>query len=105
MPELLAKRYTPISKIFDKGFFNLIVKVYRPTEIFPHGGRVSQFVDQIGIGDYISVSGPVGKMEYFGEGEMTIKDNNEKWNNRKCKNIGFIAAGTGIAPIYQVKTS
>ena len=48
------------------------------------------------------MSGPVGKVNYLGEGEMLLKDENEIWIPRKYKNIGFIAAGTGIAPIYQV---
>ena len=64
---------------------------------------MSQFMDNIKINEYINVSGPVGKMEYFGEGEMALKDTiKETWNRQKYKNIGFIAAGTGIAPIYQV---
>ena len=64
---------------------------------------MSQFMDNIKINEYINVSGPVGKMEYFGEGEMALKDTNkETWNRQNYKNIGFIAAGTGIAPIYQV---
>ena len=97
-----SKRYTPISRIDQKGSFELLIKVYRPNESFNEGGIVSQFIDKIEVNDYVNISGPAGKIEYLGNGEMLVMDSNDNWIKKKYKNIGFIAAGTGITPIYQV---
>ena len=98
----MSKRYTPISPINARGYFSLLIKVYRPNQTYPSGGVVSQYIDKFHLNENVLVSGPVGKIEYLGQGEMLFKDENHSWTPFKYKNIGFIAAGTGIAPIYQV---
>ena len=81
----MSKRYTPVSPIDSIGYFSLIIKVYRPNDSHPKGGIVSQFIDRININDSISVTGPIGKLEYLGEGKMLIKEK-EEWKEKKFKN-------------------
>jgi len=47
--------------------------VYRPTEAHKNGGRVSQYLDSVQIGDYVTMSGPFGKAIYSGNGTFILK--------------------------------
>ncbi len=81
------------------GHFDLVIKVYRANEHpkFPEGGKMSQHLDRLAIGDTMDVKGPVGHMEYVGRGQYKL--------NRKqfsTKAISMIAGGTGITPCWQV---
>ena len=92
------RAYTPTSSD-ELGFFDLVVKIYRPNEHpdFPEGGKMSAFLEKMEVGDAISVKGPTGHFKYVGKGEYV--------NNRrpgKAKQLSMIAAGTGITPMYQV---
>ena len=92
------RAYTPTCSD-ELGFFDLVVKIYRANEHpdFPEGGKMSAFLDNMKIGDTISVKGPTGHFKYIGKGEYV--------NNRrpgKAKQLSMIAAGTGITPMYQV---
>lgn len=73
--ELVIRSYTPVSCDDDKGFVELIVKVYkRDTHPkFPEGGKMTQFLDQMKIGDKIAFRGPSGKLQYLGNGKFSIK--------------------------------
>ncbi len=67
----MSKRYTPIPN--SKNYLELLVKVYRPNEIFPNGGRVSQYLDKIKIGEKIKIKYPYGKVHYKGNGKFLFK--------------------------------
>lgn len=51
----------------------LLVKVYRPNNDFPEGGRVSQYLNNIQIGENINVTYPYGKVHYKGNGKFMFK--------------------------------
>jgi len=72
--------YTPITSDEEKGYFDLLIKVYEK-------GAMSTYVDNMFIGDSIDVRGPKGKFQYAA-------------NMRKS--IGMLAGGTGITPMLQV---
>ncbi|EGC38825.1 hypothetical protein DICPUDRAFT_91353 [Dictyostelium purpureum] len=72
--------YTPISSDEERGYFDLLIKVYEK-------GAMSGYVDNMFIGDSIEVKGPKGKFNYTA-------------NMRK--HIGMLAGGTGITPMLQV---
>lgn len=93
----VLRPYTVISSEDDKGFFELGIKVYYPSKSFPDGGKMSQYMDRMNVGDKLSVSGPFGKIEYKGSGVLHVYG-----KDRKVKNIGFVCGGTGITPAYQV---
>ncbi|CAO2601444.1 NADH-cytochrome b5 reductase 3 [Lemmus lemmus] len=77
---LVIRPYTPVSSDDDKGFVDLVVK-------FPAGGKMSQYLENMNIGDTIEFRGPNGLLVY---------------QVRTVKSVGMIAGGTGITPMLQV---
>ncbi|KAF5368459.1 hypothetical protein D9758_002399 [Tetrapyrgos nigripes] len=76
----IMRSYTPISSDDDLGHFDLLIKSYE-------AGNISRLFALLKIGDKIRVKGPKGQFTY----SPTL-----------VKNIGMIAGGTGITPMYQV---
>ena len=100
-----GRPYTPTSSDVDKGHVDFVIKVYFPNERFPEGGKVSQHMHSLKIGDTLDFSGPKGRYEYRGKGTFTIKRLKSQGGGfeiRKAKKIGMIAGGTGITPMLQV---
>lgn len=97
--EVVERKYTPISSDDDVGVFKLCIKVYFKNvhPRFPDGGLMSQYINDLKVGDNLDVRGPTGLITYHGEGSFTV-------NGKKVavKNIGLIAGGTGITPCLQV---
>ncbi len=93
----VMRRYTPISSNFDIGQVKFVIKAYRPSEKFPEGGKFSQHLDSLEVGDTIDMRGPVGMLEYMCNGKYHI--NGEEHYSSK---LNMIAGGTGIAPVMQV---
>lgn len=105
-PEPISRKYTPTSHIFMQGRLELLIKVYfkdvHPQ--FPDGGKMSQYLNDLGLGTSIKVRGPFGKLSYFGDGNFKIlkKFKPMSFVEKKYTKIGMIAGGTGITPFYQV---
>lgn len=76
----VVRPYTPISRVDQTGYFELLVKKYK-------GAKMGTHLHNLKKGDAISVKGPIVK--------IPVKAN-------QYKNIGMICGGTGIAPMYQV---
>lgn len=95
--ETVMRRYTPISSNFDVGQVKFVIKAYRPCERFPNGGKFSQHLDSLQIGDTVDMRGPVGEFEYISNGKYLI-DGEECFSSR----FNMIAGGTGITPVMQV---
>ena len=68
-----GRPYTPTSSDVDKGHVDFVIKVYFPNERFPEGGKVSQHMHSLKIGDTLDFSGPKGRYEYRGKGTFAIK--------------------------------
>ncbi len=105
--ELVSKSYTPVSSDVDKGFVDFVIKVYKSNvhPDFPEGGVMSQKIDTLEIGDSFLFRGPNGRLEYMGDGVFNIKQLKSKGGEiieKKVKNIGMIAGGTGITPMIQI---
>lgn len=73
--ELVIRAYTPVSSDDNQGYVDLVIKVYRRDvhPKFPAGGKMSQFVDALKIGNTIAFKGPTGKLQYQGDGKFAIK--------------------------------
>ncbi|CAP36264.1 Protein CBG18935 [Caenorhabditis briggsae] len=103
--KLIVRPYTPVSSDEDKGFVDLMVKVYfkNTNEKFPDGGKMSQYLESLKIGDTISFRGPQGNIVYKGQGLFSLKaDKKSEPTNRSFKHLSMIAGGTGITPMLQV---
>lgn len=95
--ETVMRRYTPISSNYDVGCVKFVIKAYRPCERFPVGGKFSQHLDSLKIGDTVDFRGPVGEFEYIANGKYLI-DGHEFYSTK----FNMVAGGTGITPVMQV---
>ncbi|KAK9807828.1 hypothetical protein WJX72_010494 [[Myrmecia] bisecta] len=97
--ELVMRAYTPTSSDDDLGYFDLVVKIYWANEHprFPDGGKMSQHLESLAVGDEMEVKGPLGHFHYLGKGRYT-----NDGALHQVKHISMIAGGTGITPMYQV---
>ncbi|XP_019733678.1 NADH-cytochrome b5 reductase 2 isoform X2 [Hippocampus comes] len=102
---LVVRAYTPVSSDDQQGYVDLVVKVYYKNThaSFPEGGKMSQYLDSMAIGDAIDFRGPNGLLVYRGKGQFSIRpDKKSEPRNLKFKHIGMIAGGTGITPMLQL---
>lgn len=103
--ELVIRAYTPVSCDDDLGYVDLVVKVYKANvhPKFPDGGKMSQHLDSLSIGDTIAFRGPSGKLQYLGNGKFSIKKlRKDPADNISVKKVNMIAGGTGITPMLQL---
>ena len=58
----IERKYTPTSSDEDLGYFELMLKIYSGGEKpqFVDGGKMSQFLDSLEIGDCVDIQGPFG---------------------------------------------
>jgi len=94
--ESIIRSYTPISETNEKGFCDVLVKVYHDTEERA-GGKMTKALDSIPTGHFIECKGPIGKFEYQGRGRCAING-----KPKTVKRLFMICGGSGITPIFQV---
>jgi len=95
--ETVLRRYTPISSNYDRGCVKFVIKAYRPCPRFPEGGKMSQYLDTLKVGNYLDMRGPVGEFEYIANGKFYI-DGEEGYATK----FNMVAGGTGITPVMQI---
>mmetsp|Transcript_25439 Transcript_25439/g.45227 ORF Transcript_25439/g.45227 Transcript_25439/m.45227 type:complete len:813 (+) Transcript_25439:102-2540(+) len=97
--QTVMRPYTPLTDDHTLGHVDLLIKVYFANvhPKFPEGGKMSQSLESMKIGDVIEVKGPLGEFNYKGKGAFT-------WHGklRTCSHISMIAGGTGLTPCFQV---
>lgn len=95
--EAIIRSYTPISQTNQKGYCDILIKVYADTPSRA-GGKMTKALDAIPLGHSLDVKGPIGKFEYLGRGLCSINGKQTK----QVKRFYMICGGSGITPIYQV---
>ena len=64
--ETVRRKFTPISSCKDKERLDFLFKIYREksNSHYPHGGKITQRLERMEVGDVIDVEGPVEKLTY-----------------------------------------
>jgi len=102
---LVVRPYTPTSSDEDLGHMDLVVKIYPANTHpkFPEGGKMTQYLESMAIGDCIDVRGPSGLLVYEGSGTFSIKEDKKgEAKERTVSQVSMIAGGTGITPMLQL---
>ncbi|KMS95945.1 hypothetical protein BVRB_003520 [Beta vulgaris subsp. vulgaris] len=76
----VVRSYTPITLDSNKGYFELLVKIYPQ-------GKMSHHFSQMHEGDFLPVMGPMGRFRY---------------QPGQARAFGMLAGGTGITPMFQI---
>uniref|UniRef100_F7DV24 NADH-cytochrome b5 reductase n=1 Tax=Equus caballus TaxID=9796 RepID=F7DV24_HORSE len=102
---MVVRAYTPVSSDDDRGFVDLIIKIYfknvHPN--YPEGGKMTQYLENMKIGDTIFFRGPTGRLFYHGLGKFSIRPQKTCETEKKlAHHLGMIAGGTGITPMLQL---
>ncbi|KAE8606692.1 hypothetical protein XENTR_v10010820 [Xenopus tropicalis] len=70
---------------------------------FPEGGKMSQHLDSLKIGETIDFRGPNGLLVYKEKGKFAIRpDKKSEPKLKVAKHVGMLAGGTGITPMLQL---
>ncbi|XP_015607691.1 NADH-cytochrome b5 reductase 3 isoform X2 [Cephus cinctus] len=103
--EVVIRAYTPVSSDDDYGYVDLVIKIYFKNvhPKFPEGGKMSQHLESLKIGETVDFRGPSGRLVYNGNGKFSIKLlRKEPPNEYTVKYVVMIAGGTGITPMLQL---
>jgi len=110
--ETVMRAYTPMG--CGLGYVDFVIKVYfagvHPR--FPDGGKLTQILDALKVGDTIDVKGPLGEYVFNTEltlpggipkppGALTTFTHTPSGDKNAFDTIGFIAGGSGITPVLQ----
>nr|CAD7425580.1 unnamed protein product [Timema monikensis] len=102
---LVIRSYTPVTSDDHKGYMDLVIKVYFKNvhPKFPEGGKMSQHLENMKLGETIDVRGPSGRLIYLGGGKFSIKTlRKDPAHIVSVKKVAMIAGGTGITPMLQL---
>lgn len=106
--EIVQRAYTPYSCSTQRGFIELLIKVYFPsnnltqTQTAFSGGQMTMLLENMAIDVEtdaleIELKGPIGHFTYIGNGRVQYKPNNRI---RAINKLALIAGGSGITPIW-----
>lgn len=100
----VQRSYTPVTGDETLGQVSFVIKVYKANvhPKFPNGGKLSQHLDTLKIGDLLDMKGPKGHLTWLGRGDFTIRRVKKPLQTRHATHIGMIAGGTGITPMLQI---
>ncbi|XP_060032965.1 NADH-cytochrome b5 reductase 2 isoform X2 [Erinaceus europaeus] len=103
--QLVTRAYTPVSSDDDHGFVDFIIKIYfrNVHPRYPEGGKMTQYLESMKIGDTILFRGPTGRLFYHGAGSLTVMPYKLSQPVKKLvHHLGMLAGGTGITPMLQL---
>lgn len=89
----IIRSYTPTKE--GNGYVDFVLKIYYPAPPkFPVGGKMSQFVENLKIGETLLMKGPKGHLDYKGQGKVSIFRKPKIESLYQVRKIGMIAGGT-----------
>ena len=109
--EAVMRAYTPMG--CGLGYVDFVIKVYFANvhPKFPDGGKLTQILDSLQLGDTIDVKGPLGEWVFntditlpvgIPKPPYTTFTHTPTGDKTPFDTIGFIAGGSGITPVLQV---
>ncbi|KAI8079952.1 Oxidoreductase, molybdopterin-binding domain-containing protein [Halteromyces radiatus] len=94
----VMRAYTP-SQV-GSGWVEFVIKVYFPDHL-QFGGKFTQLLDRVRIGESVPCKGPLGEYEYLGNGNYSLPHQPQL----HARHIAMVAGGTGITPMWQILTA
>ncbi|KAK0565886.1 hypothetical protein OC844_000994 [Tilletia horrida] len=94
--EIVQRAYTPFSGPELRGYLDILIKVYFPSDGVPKGGRMTMLLDAMKPGeDSIEMKGPLGHFTFLGASQI-------RWKNttRTVRKLACICGGSGLTPIW-----
>ncbi|KAJ4863427.1 oxidoreductase molybdopterin binding domain-containing protein [Trichoderma breve] len=105
--EIVQRAYTPYSGSTQRGFIDLLIKVYFPSNELSQkspfaGGQMTMLLENMVVNTNTSeftveLKGPIGHFTYIGDNRVQWKPNN---SIRNVKKLAMIAGGSGITPMW-----
>ncbi|SNX85144.1 probable nitrate reductase [Melanopsichium pennsylvanicum] len=104
--ETVQRAYTPYSGNSQRGFLDILIKVYFPTQApLPafEGGKMTMLLESVDPSLplhenlCIELKGPLGSFTYLGDRQIRWKPAN---GIRRVRKLAMIAGGSGITPIW-----
>ena len=87
-----------MSKVSHLGEFDLLVKVYFPTQRFPKGGLITQQLNAMKVGDSLTIAKANSQYVYKGNGCVFFSDSVKM---KRYSKFSMVCGGSGITPIFQ----
>lgn len=98
--EAIVRAYTPFYEYHsEQGILNILVKIYRDAPGRP-GGRMTQALDTLPLGDAVDIQGPVGCFAYLGGGWCAILEPDRRTvRRRRVRRFVMVCGGSGITAV------
>ena len=74
-----------------------LIGLVSPDIVAVQGGRMSQFLERMKVGETTDFKGPLGHFIYTAPGQYMMSG-----KQGKVRHLSMIAGGTGITPMYQI---
>ncbi|KAI1159099.1 nitrate reductase [Nemania serpens] len=96
--EAILRAYTPVSPVGARGKLDLLVKIYRAAAgATREGGRMTQALDALPMGQAVDLRGPHGRFAHLGRGLCSVSG-----RERRVRRFVMVCGGSGITPIFSV---
>eukprot|EP01138_Halocafeteria_seosinensis_P014719 gb/GECG01015026.1/.p1 GENE.gb/GECG01015026.1/~~gb/GECG01015026.1/.p1 ORF type:complete len:436 (+),score=49.89 gb/GECG01015026.1/:1-1308(+) len=88
--KVVAREYTPVSPLREKGYFELAIKTYDESD------GMSKCIRNIQVGEHLEVSGPYG--------DLKLRRNAVKFGTQVYtpSHICLVGGGSGVTPLLQI---
>mmetsp|Transcript_1896 Transcript_1896/g.4373 ORF Transcript_1896/g.4373 Transcript_1896/m.4373 type:complete len:329 (-) Transcript_1896:1228-2214(-) len=106
---VIERAYTPVTGDEVRGYVDLVIKMYRPAKVTMPDGRVMVWddggklsgciLDKKKVGDYVTISGPFGLLNYIGRGSFKLP---AAAGTKTFRHVGMMAGGSGLTPMLQI---